>query len=121
MVGSGLDEQIEDLLWRAKRLARRICGEGKDHDNDQQHDGMNVIRQESGFDTTEHGVDNNTNGEQEASSNSVLSEVRLVFEQISNDFRLTIPVKELITAAPPVNSIAVTRILVIMPKTVKTK
>jgi len=33
---------------------------------------------------------------------------------------LTMPVKELMTAAPPVNNIAVTRMLVIMPKTVKT-
>jgi hypothetical protein len=30
------------------------------------------------------------------------------------------PVKELMTAAPPVNNIAVTRMLVMMPKTVKT-
>jgi hypothetical protein len=30
------------------------------------------------------------------------------------------PVKELMTAAPPVNNMAVTRMLVIMPKTVKT-
>jgi hypothetical protein len=33
---------------------------------------------------------------------------------------LTIPVKELMTAAPPVNNIAVTRMLVMMPKTAKT-
>lgn len=33
---------------------------------------------------------------------------------------LTMPVRELITAAPPVNSIAVTRILVMIPKTAKT-
>jgi hypothetical protein len=30
------------------------------------------------------------------------------------------PVKELMTAAPPVNNMAVTRMLVMMPKTVKT-
>jgi hypothetical protein len=33
---------------------------------------------------------------------------------------LTMPVKDDMTAAPPVNNIAVTRILVMMPKTVKT-
>jgi len=33
---------------------------------------------------------------------------------------LTIPVKELMTAAPPVNNIAVTRMLVMIPKTAKT-
>jgi hypothetical protein len=33
---------------------------------------------------------------------------------------LTMPVKEEMTAAPPVNSMAVTSIFVMMPKTVKT-
>jgi hypothetical protein len=62
MSSGGLNKQVKDSFWRAKGLACSVGGEGKDHDDDEQHDGVHVICEESGLDTTEHGVDDDTNG-----------------------------------------------------------
>jgi hypothetical protein len=62
MSGGGLDEQVKDCFWRAEDLACSIGGKGEDHDDDEQHDGVHVVCEERSLDTTEHGVDNDTNG-----------------------------------------------------------
>ena len=68
----GLDKQIKNSLGRAQDFASGIRREGEDEDDDEQHHGMYVIREEGCLDTTEHGVDYYTNWEQETGRNSVL-------------------------------------------------
>jgi hypothetical protein len=63
MLSGSLDKQVKDGLWRAEHFAGGIGRKGKDHDYDEQHDGVHVIREECGLDTTEHGVDDDTNGQ----------------------------------------------------------
>ena len=84
-------------------------------------DGVHVIREESGLDTAEHGVDDDTNWQQETCSYRVLNKV-ISLKPLMRSFKENLPClsKELMTAAPPVNNMAVTRMLVMMPKTVKT-
>ena len=72
MGSCSFNEQVKNGLGRSKNVARGIGGEGEDQDDDQKHHSVNVIREEGCLDTTEHGVDDNTNWKQETSCNSVL-------------------------------------------------
>jgi len=67
---SGLNQQIEDLSWTAQDVARRVGCEGKCEKNDENDDSVGIVSQESSLDTTKHGVEHDTNREEETSSGS---------------------------------------------------
>ena len=120
MVSGGLYKKVVDLARTAKILVRRISGKCKDQDDHQNHDGMYVIREEAKlcFSVCELEVMQLTY--------VALIPPKIVYRTTPTGRRkqaaaVGIPVSEVTTAEPPVNSMAVTKILVMRPKTVNTR
>jgi len=62
-----LDKSIVHLGWATEDAVCCIGRESKDEDNDNDHDGVDVVGQERGLDTPKHGIKNDSDGQQEAS------------------------------------------------------
>jgi hypothetical protein len=58
-------EALVDYLCRSKRVAAGISRERKCQENDEQNDGVDVVSQKGGLDSSEHGVDDNTKRQEE--------------------------------------------------------
>lgn len=58
---SSFDKEIVNHGRRSKHVTRSVCGKSEDKDNDEDHHCMHIVGQECGLDTTEHGVQNDTN------------------------------------------------------------
>lgn len=56
-----------DSLGGAKSITTCISRERESEEDDQQDDSVNVVGKESGLDTSEHGVDDDTEGKEETS------------------------------------------------------
>lgn len=63
-----LGESIVHSLRRPKHVTRGISCESKCQKDDEKDDCVNIVGQEGGLDSSEHGIDDNTEWEQEASS-----------------------------------------------------
>ena len=65
MTLSRRDQEIVHGAGAAEEIAGGIRGEGEHEQDHQDHDGVHVIGQEGGLDTAEHGVEHDTDGQQE--------------------------------------------------------
>ena len=67
----GLNEEVVDLAGAADNAVcvttSGIGGERKDQNDDQNDDGVGIVGKEGSLDTTEHGIEDDTNWEQETS------------------------------------------------------
>lgn len=54
------DQGVEDCAGATEDAVGRIGGEGEDQNDDEQHQGVDVVRQESRFNASEHGVDDDS-------------------------------------------------------------
>jgi len=61
------NKRIVDLTRTTEDLVGGVCGEGEEEDDHQDHDRVDIVCQERGFDAAEHGVQHDTNGKQETS------------------------------------------------------
>jgi hypothetical protein len=87
---------------------------------------MDIVREERGLDSSEHRIQNHADWKKIACRNLVhgRTSVRSTAssQRLSSDAALTVgtPVSDSTTAEPPVSNIAVTKILVMRPKVMKT-
>lgn len=68
-------KEIKHCFGRTESVTRSIGCECEDENDDEQHDGVDVICEESGLDASEHGVDDYTDWEQEACCNGILKNI----------------------------------------------
>jgi hypothetical protein len=59
------NQEIVDGTRATKKVAGGVRGEGEDEQDYNDHDRVDIISQEGGLDTTEHGVEHDTNGQEE--------------------------------------------------------
>lgn len=64
-LGRQVSENLPQSAGRANDIVRRVGGEGEGEDDDQEDQGVDVVRDESRLDATVEGVDDHTDGEEE--------------------------------------------------------
>lgn len=70
MTLGSFNQSIVNSPWRAKNITRSVRRERKDQNDDQDHDGMHIIREECSFNPSKHGVQNDANRQEEAGGSS---------------------------------------------------
>lgn len=67
----GGHEQVIHSAWRAEVTACCVCSEGKDEQNDDEHDGVDIVGKEGSLDATEDSIQDHANRKEEASCGGV--------------------------------------------------